>query len=157
MRITEADVLKVGKTKDAVKIPAQYGGGYLASVEVNHQLHCINFLRKSLFPDYYSPPSPHASIEFTDHPSMIKTHQGHCIEMLRQFAMCHADVGVITHHFVKGYPQPYPDFNTWHQCRNFDSVLEWARGKQLLPDNGGPPEGWNYVPGDGDTVFELPP
>ncbi|KAI4179243.1 MAG: hypothetical protein LQ346_007234 [Caloplaca aetnensis] len=157
MSATEEDVLKMGKTKDAVKIPSEYGGGYMASLEVNHQLHCMNFIRKSLFPDYYSPPSPYASLEFSDPPSVIKTHQSHCIEMLRQFVMCHADVGLITHHFVKDYPQPYPDFNTWHQCRNFESVLQWAKEKQLTEEKGGPPDDWNYVPGEGDVVFDMPP
>lgn len=41
MSATEEDVLKMGKTKDAVKIPSEYGGGYMASLEVNHQLHCM--------------------------------------------------------------------------------------------------------------------
>ncbi|KAL9597416.1 MAG: hypothetical protein Q9219_005169 [cf. Caloplaca sp. 3 TL-2023] len=157
MRISEDDILKIGKSTDAVKIPAEYGGGYLASLEVNHQLHCVNFLRKSLYRDYYSPPSPHASIEFIDHPLMIKTHQGHCVEMLRQLVMCHADVGVITHRFVKDYPRPYPDFNTGHQCRNFDSVLRWAKEKQWTAEKGGPPGDWKYVPGDGDVVLDEPP
>ncbi len=77
--------------------------------------------------------------------------------MLRQFVMCHADVGLITHRFVKDYPQPYPDFNTWHQCRNFESVLQWAKEKQLTETKGGPPDDWNYVPGEGDVVFDMPP
>ena len=41
MSITEEEVLKIGKTTDAIKIPSQFGGGYMASVEVNHQLHCL--------------------------------------------------------------------------------------------------------------------
>lgn len=155
--ITEEEVLKIGKTTDAIKIPSQFGGGYMASVEVNHQLHCLNFLRKSLVPAYYAPPSHHASVEFTDQPSMIATHQGHCIEMLRQFVMCHADVGMITHRWVKDYPRPYPDFNTWHQCRNFEDVLQWTKEKQFKEANGGPPEGWKYVPADGEVMLDAPP
>lgn len=88
---------------------------------------------------------------------MIVTHQRHCIEMLRQFVMCHADVGMITHRWVKHYPRPYPDFSTWHQCRNFENVLRWTQDKQLKEEEGGPPEGWTYVPADGESVLEMPP
>ncbi|KAL8832369.1 MAG: hypothetical protein Q9170_004905 [Blastenia crenularia] len=157
MSITKEDILRIGKTTDSVKIPPQFGGGYMASLEVNHQLHCINFLRKSLSPEYYARSSPHASIEFTDPPKMLQIHQRHCVEMLRQFVMCHADVGVVTYKWVAGRSRPYPDFNTWHQCRDFQEVLQWVKDKQLKEEKGGPPVGWKYAPGDGERVFEVPP
>lgn len=40
--------------------------------------------------------------------------------------MCAADVGVITYDWLEGWDIPFPDFNTWHQCRNFDKILEWS-------------------------------
>lgn len=50
----------------------------------------------------------------------------HCIEMLRQVLTCNADVGVIPYAWVEGRDRPYPNFNTRHQCRNADSVVDWA-------------------------------
>jgi len=41
--------------------------------------------------------------------------------------MCNADVGVVTYDWVEDFGGPYPDFNTWHQCRNYDKILEWFR------------------------------
>ena len=41
MRISEEDLLRSGSLTDAVRIPDDYGGGFMASVEVNHQLHCL--------------------------------------------------------------------------------------------------------------------
>jgi len=39
--------------------------------------------------------------------------------------MCTGDVGLITFDWVEGRDIPYPDFNTVHNCRDFDSLLEW--------------------------------
>jgi len=41
MSISEEEVLQAGKTTDAIRIPEEFGGGFMASVEVNHQLHCV--------------------------------------------------------------------------------------------------------------------
>lgn len=41
MSISETDLLSAGYSKDSVKLPDEYGGGYMASLEVNHQLHCL--------------------------------------------------------------------------------------------------------------------
>ncbi len=62
----------------------------------------------------------------------------HCIEMTRQNIMCHADVGLQSQHWIKNYSRPYPNFNTWHKCRNFDEILELAYKRQVptpLPEN----------------------
>ena len=40
--------------------------------------------------------------------------------------MCHSDTSLIFYHWVEGNPVAYPDFNTWHQCRNPELVLAWA-------------------------------
>lgn len=42
-----------GEYSDAVRLPEELGGGYLAWAEVNHQLHCLNLLRKAIYWDYY--------------------------------------------------------------------------------------------------------
>lgn len=41
MSISEGEVLKAGKTTDAIRITEEFRGGFMASVEVNHQLHCV--------------------------------------------------------------------------------------------------------------------
>lgn len=62
--------------------------------------------------------------------------------------MCHADVGLMTSHWVKDYPRPYPNFNTWHKCRNFDDVMAYAYARQVtrpLPQKYN--STWPVVPG----------
>ena len=44
--------------------------------------------------------------------------------------MCNSDTGLITYHWVKGNPVPYPDFNTLHYCRDPEEVLKWAKLKE---------------------------
>jgi hypothetical protein len=39
---------------------------------------------------------------------------------------CHADVGLFTFYMVEGDPLAWPELNSWHKCRNFDRVKEWA-------------------------------
>ena len=40
--------------------------------------------------------------------------------------MCNSGTGLVMFHWVNNVSTPYPDFNTWHQCRNTDLILEWA-------------------------------
>ena len=32
---------------------------------------------------------------------------------------------------IRGFKEPYPDFNTKHQCRNFEKILSWANENAL--------------------------
>lgn len=45
--------------------------------------------------------------------------------------MCHADVGVLTNHFIAQRDLPWPDFNTPHVCRDFEAILEWTVHNQV--------------------------
>lgn len=45
--------------------------------------------------------------------------------MLRQQIMCTGDIGLVTFHWVEGHVSPWPDFNTWHQCRDYEKIMEW--------------------------------
>ena len=54
------------------------------------------------------------------------TVQDHCLEILRLNVQCNADVGVFTFYLLEDDPLPWPELNSWHQCRNFDKVREWA-------------------------------
>jgi hypothetical protein len=49
MSVTEEVVLRSGETTDAVRLPEQLGAGFLAWAEVNHQLHCLNLIRKAIY------------------------------------------------------------------------------------------------------------
>ncbi|KAG1758120.1 hypothetical protein EDD22DRAFT_912318 [Suillus occidentalis] len=103
------EILKAGggDSPYKVKYPAKFGGGFMATIEVYHQLHCL----------YYG----HA-----DNTTVDRMHLDHCIEMIRKNIMCNADVTMITWDWVQGHKDPWPDFNTRHQCRNYEKIMDWA-------------------------------
>lgn len=37
--------------------------------------------------------------------------------------MCHDDLSLVTYNWVKGLDVPYPNFNTYHTCKNWDTFL----------------------------------
>lgn len=80
-----------------------------------------------------------------DHDRADTCNIDHCIEMLRQRIMCTGDVGLITSHWVKGHKLPYPDFNTWHRCRNVDKIWAWNDEHAVhIP--------WSHLVRSGDAV-----
>ncbi|KAK4157570.1 hypothetical protein C8A00DRAFT_40144 [Chaetomidium leptoderma] len=77
-------------------------GHYYATVEVFHQLHCLDIIRKFIWRDHY----------------------GHR-HLLRQVLMCNSDVGLIFYTDV-GSRQPVARVSTTHMCRNFSQISEWV-------------------------------
>ncbi|KAJ3509500.1 hypothetical protein NLJ89_g5194 [Agrocybe chaxingu] len=119
--LTKEQLVKMGVkiTPSKVRFPDEDGGGYMATIEITHQLHCLNMLRKYVYHEYYEKFDP----SFVD--ASPKTFH-HCVEIIRQNLMCSADVAMITYEWVRGFRLPYPDFNTKHQCRNYQKILDWA-------------------------------
>ncbi|RYP57813.1 hypothetical protein DL769_009263 [Monosporascus sp. CRB-8-3] len=129
-QLTDEEYLKVGISPEtAARNAPEFGGGFFLQPEFSHQLHCVNLLRKaSHFKySYYKTHDP----DFRDKDETFKVHLDHCVEMLRQFVMCHAEVGLVTAHWIQQRARPWPDFNTKQICRDFDGVLKWTREHQL--------------------------
>ncbi|KJA15269.1 hypothetical protein HYPSUDRAFT_149341 [Hypholoma sublateritium FD-334 SS-4] len=124
-RINKKQLTMLGEkdTPSKVRYRPEEGGGYMAALEVTHQLHCLNMLRKYLHFDYYG----HSDPFFTkSKPETYRMHLEHCVDNLRQVLMCSADVGMITYEWVRGFSSPYPNFNTRHQCRDFEKIISWG-------------------------------
>lgn len=123
IRVHEADLGEVGQ--DARPSVARFrdedGGGFLAGIEIGHQLHCLDLLRRHTYIDHYGPMDDNYVLR----PAFYRVHLDHCIEMLRQVLMCNADVGPITFDWVAGLDVPFPNFSTLHKCRDVDKVYEW--------------------------------
>ncbi|KAF8868254.1 hypothetical protein CPB84DRAFT_1740886 [Gymnopilus junonius] len=129
-RLTREQLLEIGKedSPSKVKYTEEDGGGYMAALEVTHQLHCLNMLRKYLYYDYYGTFDPF----FTESkPDTYRMHLEHCIDNLRQVLMCTADANMITFEWVRGFSTAYPDFNTRHQCRNFEKLIDWQNSNGI--------------------------
>ncbi|KAF8892786.1 hypothetical protein CPB84DRAFT_1783535 [Gymnopilus junonius] len=109
-----------------VKYREDDGGGYMATLEVTHQLHCLNMLRKYLHLDYCGKVDEFFS---KSKPQTVQNHLEHCIDNLRQYMTCQADTAIITFKWVRGFSGEYPDFNMKHQCRYFEKIIAWQKDR----------------------------
>lgn len=79
--ISLEQLLKIGGSPTDVRLPEEFGGGYMASDMYTHELHCLNFIRKATYPEYYK-----ESHGFTDLPHVVRMHIGmviYCLDLLR--------------------------------------------------------------------------
>ncbi|KAH8807208.1 hypothetical protein F5884DRAFT_788773 [Xylogone sp. PMI_703] len=145
---------RAGLTPDYVQINEKYGGGYVANVEGLHHLHCLNLLRQSLYYnyDYYHDLGQGA---FKNDDFVVRYHVTHCLDILRQQLMCTVDTGMLGQiWWNKTHPNAYPDFNTEHKCKNFETVRKWAEERQA-PEN--PPLDYIKMPLHASQVYETIP
>ncbi|KAF2653668.1 hypothetical protein K491DRAFT_694509 [Lophiostoma macrostomum CBS 122681] len=126
LSVTEEEM---SRSKNAVspdtvaELGAENGGGRMATLEMFHQLHCLNLLRKWTYVDYYKS----RDMAWSQAENILRDHTDHCINILRQVLMCNGDMGLVMFHWVRDHgPSPYPDFSTMHQCRDPVAILEMA-------------------------------
>lgn len=97
---------------------------------------------RNLYPDYY--PRHHS-------PAFHRTHLEHCINYLRQSAMCSLDITPVAVEWTTRWNRRVHHFDTWHTCRDFDKVRGWmlqrSRRNHWAPPDGQPWPG--PLPGPG--------
>ncbi|CCM06845.1 uncharacterized protein FIBRA_09149 [Fibroporia radiculosa] len=99
----------------------------MGTIDLFHDLHCVDMIRRYSYIEHY----PDLQNTMTTRPRFFRDHLNHCLEMLRQNLMCHADIAFITYDWVAGFPKPFPDFNTVHQCRDFTKIQQWNRANRV--------------------------
>ncbi|KUJ23458.1 uncharacterized protein LY89DRAFT_183107 [Mollisia scopiformis] len=116
IRLTHNEMLWAGyDIHDALLLD---DGDHTAILNVHHQLHCLNAIRKMTYIDYYTALGQHESH------ALAKNHVDHCIEMLRQSLICYADISVMP--YIKdGEGHVRPDFDVAMQCRDYDRIVKW--------------------------------
>ncbi|SPQ23037.1 457e02ec-0751-4628-9db1-f6dab1287fee [Thermothielavioides terrestris] len=147
--LTREQVLAIGKDPaEAVRIPPDWGRGndsYFGRLDVFHQLHCLDALRREArFDHYYAARYPGG---FNSTSGLHQLHLTHCVWLLAQNIMCSASTDVYTHVWTDTLEHPFPDFNIQHRCKDYDAVLAWQRHNAL--DEGAfvdlrRPEGYPY-------------
>ncbi|KAK1993874.1 hypothetical protein LX36DRAFT_585434, partial [Colletotrichum falcatum] len=125
IRIQEADLLRINRTSVPLNDDK---GGFLATLDVFHQIHCLNVIREQVYREFY--PDKHSKEKQLEHVD-------HCIDMIRQVLMCHGDLSVQTYTWIDDYRWPWPNFQIEHMCRKWDLVMDWAE-HHYIPSLKGP-------------------
>ncbi|KAL2207603.1 hypothetical protein CC79DRAFT_1368466 [Sarocladium strictum] len=109
---------------------------FVVSINVFHQLYCLDSLRKMLYPEHYVQNKTEEELRegFID-----LAHKKHCTELLRQAIMCHADIGPILYTWDEDLKSPFPLLYNDHTCRDFDRIQSWAMQRQVSPTWGSRP------------------
>ncbi|KAF2186000.1 hypothetical protein K469DRAFT_726441 [Zopfia rhizophila CBS 207.26] len=95
---------------------------HIVMLDVFHQLHCLNMIRKALAPDYY-------------HGWKINyEHSIHCIDSLRQSLMCSVDITPIPFMWHEELGMLQHEGRILHTCRDFELVRQWALDNEMAPN-----------------------
>ncbi|MCJ1307136.1 hypothetical protein MMC25_000782 [Agyrium rufum] len=129
--ITRADVIGLGKDPEtAVKFENDYWGlgddAYMAGFDNLHKTHCLNELRKMTFEDYGE-----RTPEKKRHGRLWWVHLRHCVDMLMQDQLCHADADIITFQWVDTQNYPWADMSINRKCRNWDQIYQWGKERYV--------------------------
>ncbi|OKL58748.1 hypothetical protein UA08_06302 [Talaromyces atroroseus] len=108
----------------------EFGEGvYYGVIDVFHQIHCLNALRQTAFPQYYGDmreKNKHSPLKWDDH--LL-----HCSYAVLRSLMCHADLEVIVGQKFTGWPGLNMNFASTKQCRNYEEILEWKEANSIIP------------------------
>jgi len=104
-------------------------GRYLGTLAANHQIHCVDSLRKGLWFHYKYYKATNDSLFIGPDPP--EDHLMHCVEMLRNAIMCFGDVSVITYNWKQGHPGPKASFKSMHSCQKWHKITEWRAANNV--------------------------
>ncbi|GAB0133378.1 hypothetical protein EsDP_00001789 [Epichloe bromicola] len=100
---------------------------YGATLEVFHQLHCLDELRKYTWPlRLFDKSWGRLYPSIREDEMMSRMHVDHCIETLRLSLMCYSDITPVL--FLKDESRPTGDrvdFNVHHKCRDFQKIVHF--------------------------------
>ncbi|KAI0106425.1 hypothetical protein GGR51DRAFT_571362 [Nemania sp. FL0031] len=157
--ISKSDVEMMGKDPmTAARFPDDHWGfgedAYMGQIDVVHQLHCLNALRKRAFA---AACNPEAEEEARAQPKWRWTHLQHCVSILLENLMCHADTELLTMNWIQEADYPFPDFSINKKCRDFETLLNWQAERAVDMDrwmNMTKPSGVTVIPGEKEW-FQL--
>ncbi|CAG7554469.1 unnamed protein product [Fusarium equiseti] len=109
-------------------------GKYHGALDVFHNLHCLNMVRKQFDKDYYGEMNmkkryerPQSSIDAAE-----KDHLYHCMNHIRQSLQCRPDLSPAAMHVFKDTDgsQFILGNAKSHSCYNWQSIMDWAEARE---------------------------
>ncbi|KAL3473610.1 hypothetical protein BJX99DRAFT_261142 [Aspergillus californicus] len=97
---------------------------YMVEIEVFHELHCLNHLRKLA----WGTPISSMGVDPANETEINQfwVHVDHCVNSVRQSLMCAADISTIHWSWVQEDQMWEADPQTVHTCRDFEAIRDWA-------------------------------
>ncbi|KAI0385445.1 hypothetical protein F5Y04DRAFT_276774 [Hypomontagnella monticulosa] len=111
VRISSEDLRRMNETSIALSDAA---GGYLAALDVVHQIHCLNYIRQRAYKEHY------------EELPMAEMHLDHCIDSIRQTLMCLPNDSLIMYDWSPNLMGPAPRFISQRQCVDWSGINSWA-------------------------------
>jgi len=111
------------------RVPGEGEARYVVGLDVFHQIHCLDMVRKALTPERYHHalhrpglpiPEPKAGEPAFDHID-------HCINSVRESLMCSADIAPNVFQWGEGEKRNGARLDVEHTCTNFEQLQGWAR------------------------------
>ncbi|KAI5458860.1 hypothetical protein BGZ63DRAFT_514270 [Mariannaea sp. PMI_226] len=103
---------------------------YFVELDVFHQLHCLNMIRMSRYPEYYRNLHTSEADEILTY--FDSEHIEHCIDTIRQSLMCQTDITPLVYQWDNNKERMRIHGDVIHSCRNFDRIREWAKEKSFM-------------------------
>ncbi|PTB62195.1 hypothetical protein BBK36DRAFT_1172751 [Trichoderma citrinoviride] len=108
-------------------------GGIMGTFSFLHNIHCLRTIRQYMLPDAY----PKIAEKYKPGPnSPIPTHidfLDHCIDILRQSELCHADMALMTFEWREGEHDPVNIHHTPHVCANPNKITKFLEQHTVFP------------------------
>ncbi|MCJ1251796.1 hypothetical protein MMC30_009034 [Trapelia coarctata] len=147
IRLSDEVMRHYGREDIGVAIPE--GGGFIGTLNVYHELHCIKRIHQYMYESHYFPAITPRQRE------MNRLHNEHCLDFLRQASMCHGDVGLITYEWSPHSRIPVANATT-HECVDWTRLTKWTAENTVDMMKPGwlvhPTMGPAYPDGQGDTI-----
>ncbi|CAJ0543619.1 Ff.00g038420.m01.CDS01 [Fusarium sp. VM40] len=123
VQISSAEAARISRPTSQISENPDY---YITSLDVYHQLHCLNDIRK-MVRDYNTTDGNLGRLQ--------TMHKFHCIDSIRQSLMCNADLSLIHWYWAPQVGKNFPNATTTHICRKWSIIEEWALGHKLDQDD----------------------
>ncbi|KAI3326184.1 hypothetical protein HD806DRAFT_489576 [Xylariaceae sp. AK1471] len=102
-------------------------GGYLASLSVYHELHCLRNLRLYVFRDRYYPNLTESQHRY------LQGHLDHCLEVLRISTMCHGNTVINSYKWDSDtIDKPLTKSNSRSVCVKWSSIEDWSYSRKVF-------------------------